>query len=141
VTDQGTRFEQPPQSPGTPALGRVLVVEDLLPVADMIRDVLGSLGYDSAASPNGRDALRRVPLYRPDVVLLDLDLPGMTGSEVLRAMREQYPDVPVVMVTGNQNERAAEATLARGAFDYVRKPFEIEVLGRILQAAVVYRAR
>ena len=140
MTDHGTRLAQLPEGT-TPALGRVLVVEDLLPVADMIRDVLSELGYESMASPNGRDALRRVPGYRPDVMLLDLDLPGMSGGEVLREMREHHPDVPVVMVTGNRDERAAEGTLARGAFDYVRKPFDVDVLGRILQAALVFSGR
>jgi DNA-binding response OmpR family regulator len=121
-----------------PSLGRVLVIEDLLQVAEMIREVLTTLGYDSQSSPNGRDALRRVAAYSPEIILLDRELPDMSGAELLQALR-QHPAIPVVMVTGNQNEATARAALAMGAFDYVSKPFDIDVLGRILQAAMVYR--
>jgi two-component system response regulator GlrR len=122
-----------------PSLGRVLIVEDEPEVADMIRDVVASLGYESQVSPDGPDALRRVARYRPDVVLLDLWMPGMTGAAVLDALHRADPALPVVMVTANQYEEIARDTLARGAFDYVRKPFDIAALGRMLQAAMVYR--
>jgi CheY-like chemotaxis protein len=124
-----------------PSLGRVLIIEDEPQVADMIRDVLTSLGYESACSPHGRDALRRVAIYRPDVALLDMTMPGLSGIEVLDALRRDHPRIPVVMVTANQDEEAARLTLAMGAFDYVRKPFDVDVLARVLQAALVYRGR
>jgi len=98
-----------------PSLARVLIVEDQLQVAEMVRDVLTSLGYESESAPNGREALHRVASYRPDVVLLDLSLPGMSGVEVLDALRRDHPGVPVVMVTANQDEETARGTLARGA--------------------------
>jgi CheY-like chemotaxis protein len=123
------------------SLGRVLVVEDSAQVASMIRDVIVALGYEGHASPNGEDALRRVPTYHPDVILLDLDLPGISGGEVLSALRRDHPEIPVVMVTGNQDETTARATLDHGAFDYLSKPFDIDVIGRVLKAAMVYRAR
>jgi DNA-binding response OmpR family regulator len=100
-------------------LGRVLVVEDEPVVADMLRDVVTSLGYESEIAGDGPEALRQVGACPPDVVLLDMGLPGMSGVAVLQA-RE---------------------TLGLGAFDYVRKPFDVEVLGRVLRAALVYRAR
>ena len=79
--------------------------------------------------------------YSPDVVLLDIDLPDMSGTDLLRTLRREHPAIPIVMVTGNHNEATARATLAVGAFDYVSKPFDIDVLGRILQAAIAYRGR
>jgi DNA-binding response OmpR family regulator len=124
------------------SLGRILVVDDEPQVVAMIRDVLASLEYDSQGALDGSEALRLVPSYRPDVVLLDLylALPGMVGTEVLAVLRRNYPEVPVVMVTANQDEGIARETLTLGAFDYVRKPFDLGVLERVLSAALVYRA-
>ncbi len=67
-------------------LGRVLVVEDEPQVADMLADALTSLDDESTGALNGPDAWRLAPLYQPDVVLLDVLMPGMPGTEVLDAL-------------------------------------------------------
>jgi CheY-like chemotaxis protein len=64
----------------------------------------------------------------------------MLGTEVLAALRRDHHQIPVVMVTANADEGIARETLAQGAFDYVRKPFDVETLERILNAALVFRA-
>ena len=116
------------------SLARVLVVEDEPHVAAVLHDALIDLGYAVQVAVNGAEALRLVPLYRPDVVLLDLALPNMPGDIVLGQLRLADPNLPVIIVTGN-----ADIELARGAFDYVAKPFDLEILARILAAALVYR--
>jgi two-component system OmpR family response regulator len=113
---------------------RVLVVEDEAEVAAVLCDALNDLGYAVALAVDGTEALRLVPLYRPDVVLLDLALPNMPGDIVLGQLPLADPNLPVIIVTGN-----ADIELARGAFDYVAKPFDLEILARILAAALVYR--
>jgi DNA-binding NtrC family response regulator len=118
---------------------RVLVVEDEAEVAAVLCDALNDLGYAVALAVDGTEALRLVPLYRPDVVLLDLALPNMPGDIVLGQLRLADPNLPVIIVTGNADIELARATLARGAFDYVAKPFDLEILARILAAALVYR--
>jgi two-component system C4-dicarboxylate transport response regulator DctD len=72
-------------------------------------------------------------------VLLDLTMPEMPGDVVLDRLREMDPAVPVIIVTGNTDDERARATLTRGAFDYVAKPFDLAVLARIVAAAVAYR--
>ena len=70
-----------------PSLGRVLVVDDEPEVADMRRDVVTSLGYDGEIAGDGPEARRQVAAYQPDIVVLDVGLPGMSGATVLQALR------------------------------------------------------
>ena len=116
-------------------LGRVLVVDDDAQVANMLRDVLVDLGYVVKTAVTGPEALGLMPVFQPDVVLLDV----MTGDAVLAQLRREHPAVPVVMVTANRDEQAARLMLTRGAFDYLPKPFQFDVLARIVGAAVASR--
>jgi len=118
---------------------RVLVVEDEPRVAAVLRDALTDLGYAVQVADNGAEALQLVPVYQPHVVLLDLSMPAIPGDVVLERLRASHPDLPVIVVTGNTDADRARATLARGAFDYVAKPFDFAGLARILEAAVAYR--
>jgi CheY-like chemotaxis protein len=121
------------------SLGRILVVDDEPQVGAMLRDLLVELGYVVKNAVSGVEALGLVPIYLPDAVLLDLSMPGMTGVEVLDHLRRLNPDLPVIIVTGNQDLQTARATLVRGAFDYIQKPFTVEVLERVVAAAVLRR--
>jgi two-component system KDP operon response regulator KdpE len=121
------------------SLARVLVVEDEPHVAAVLHDALIDLGYAVQVAVNGAEALRLVALYQPDVVLLDLAMPNVSGDVVLERLRDTDPTLPVIVVTGNADADRARATLDRGAFDYVSKPFDLEILARILAAAVIYR--
>jgi len=124
-----------------PPLGRVLVVDDEPHVAGVLRDVLVDFGYVVETALTGGDALTLAPLYRPDVILLDLNMPGIPGETALNLFREIDPTVPVIIVSGNHDEAIARATLAMGAFDYVRKPFDLGALERVLAASLVERDR
>lgn len=122
-----------------PPIARVLVVDDEPRVAEILRDAMIDLGYAVCIAGNGAEALQLVSRYQPDVVLLDLSMPLISGDAVLERLREADPGMPVIIVTGNTDVERARATLARGAFDYVPKPFDLEILGRVLAAAVLYR--
>jgi len=124
-----------------PELGRVLIVEDQSEVAAVLRDLLVELGYAVKVAVTGMEALTLVPVYRPDAVLLDLGLPGLPGHAVLQELRRRDPALPVVVVTGNKDVDMARSTLAAGAFDYLPKPFAIEVLERVVAAAIVEHER
>jgi DNA-binding response OmpR family regulator len=121
------------------SLGRVLIVDDEPQVGAMLRDALVGFGYIVKTAVSGREALGLMPVFQPDVVLLDVMMPGMSGVEVLEQLHREHPRVPVVMVTANRDERAARRMLIRGAFDYLPKPFELGVLERIVGAAVASR--
>ena len=121
------------------SLGRVLIVEDEPSVVALLEDMVSFLGYTLAVAMTGRDALHAVPEFRPDVVLLDLMLPDTRGDAVLVNLRDSEPHLPVIVVTGNTDTELAKQTLAQGAFDYVRKPFDLTRLGHVLEAAIASR--
>jgi DNA-binding response OmpR family regulator len=117
-------------------LGRILVVDDEPPVAMLLREALLHAGYLVKVAVSGTEALKLLPVFQPDVVLLDVMMPGLSGIDVLEHLRRDHPTVPVVMVTANQDEQAARLMLTRGAFDYIPKPFQLDVLERVVGAAV-----
>ena len=101
---------------------RVLVVDDDLTVRDVVRRYLERAGHQVALADNGEDALAWIARHEPDLVVLDLMLPGIDGLEVCRRLRETSA-VPVVMLTALGEEENRIAGLQLGADDYVTKPF------------------
>jgi DNA-binding response OmpR family regulator len=101
---------------------RVLVVDDDLTVRDVVRRYLELAGHEVALADNGEDALAWIAGNEPDLVVLDLMLPGMDGLEVCRRLRRTSA-VPVVMLTALGEEEDRIAGLQLGADDYVTKPF------------------
>lgn len=118
---------------------RVLSVDDDPGVASTLEEALGDLGYATRIAGTGPDALHLVPEFRLDVVLLDLAMPGMSGDGVLERLHQTDPDLPVIMVTANTDLKLAQRTLAQGALDYIVKPFDLERLAAVLEAALAYR--
>jgi CheY-like chemotaxis protein len=116
--------------------GRVLVVDDEPVLTAVLHEALTDFGYVVEAATNGAEALALMPVFRPDLVLLDVLMPGMPGDEVLARLRREYPRVPVVIVTAYEDEDHARLMLALGAVDYIRKPFDLAALERVVSAAV-----
>jgi DNA-binding response OmpR family regulator len=117
----------------------VLVVDDDLTVRDVVRRYLELGGHRVALAGNGEEALRLVAEHEPDLVVLDLMLPGMDGLEVCRRLRA-HSAVPVVMLTALGEEENRIAGLEIGADDYVTKPFSPKELA-LRVASVLRRAR
>ena len=112
---------------------KVLVVDDLEQNIRLLEAVLGSNGYDVTAASSGPEALERVSEDVPDIVLLDIQMPGMNGYEVCRRLRESPATqfLPVVMVTSSDQEVRINAIEA-GADDFIIKPFnKQELLARV----------
>lgn len=105
----------------------LLVVEDDLDMLETLAMLLGNAGYSVRLAHNGREALEEVAARRPDLVLMDMLMPGMSGWECSRELRERYGDaIPIVAVTAAEHGRA-RAEMA-GADDVISKPFDVEAL-------------
>jgi DNA-binding response OmpR family regulator len=119
-------------------LGRILIVDDEPDVLEMLRLYLSDGRFDVMTARGGAEALLMARRHRPDAVLLDIIMPlgGMNEVEVLRALRKMDASIAVVMVTAYVNESIGSESLTIGAFDHVPKPFDFDLLDRVMTAAV-----
>jgi DNA-binding response OmpR family regulator len=119
------------------AQGRILIVDDEPDVVEVLSTYFShDARFEIMTAHQGADAVMIADFRRPDAVLLDILMPGMDGIKVLRAIRALDPSIPVVMLTANADEKIARDTFTMGAFDYVGKPFDFDVLDRVVTAAV-----
>jgi two-component system, OmpR family, alkaline phosphatase synthesis response regulator PhoP len=116
----------------------IFVVEDEEDILDLIRHHLTKEGYAVSTATNGLDALRGIARKPPDLVLLDLMLPGMDGMDVCRRLKQdpKTAEVPVLMVTAKDEESDVVSGLELGADDYVVKPFRMKELVARVRAAL-----
>ncbi|MDT0202099.1 MtrAB system response regulator MtrA [Nocardioides sp. AE5] len=115
--------------------GRVLVVDDDASLAEMLTIVLAQEGFDARVCPRGDTAMQAFRDYRPDVVLLDLMLPGKDGIDVCKQIRAES-GVPIVMLTAKGDTVDVVVGLESGADDYVVKPFKPKELVARIRARV-----
>ena len=113
-----------------PEAAHILVVDDDVDIRHTIRDILEIEGYNVATASNGREALARIAEHRPALVLLDLQMPVMTGWDLLSALREQGVNVPVVFMTAGY--RAHVEVERHSADAALGKPFEMDELLRLV---------
>ena len=117
---------------------KILVVDDERSITDLIEYNLRRNGYEVAVAQDGRQALRMAQTEQPDLVILDLMLPGMDGLDVCRALRRES-STPIIMLTARGEEVDRVVGLELGADDYVTKPFSVrELMARV--KAVLRRA-
>jgi len=107
---------------------RVLLIEDEESIGRSVRDSLVAHGYDVEWSTDGGSATRAIETMRPDLVLLDAGLPDIDGFTLCRWIKEQRPEMPIVLVTARDAEIDIVVGLDAGATDYVTKPFSMNVL-------------
>ena len=119
------------------AAQRILVADDDEAVCDTIEDALHLAGYLTMRARDGQMALDRVRSDRPDLVILDVNMPKMDGFEVLRKMRSLSITTPAILLTARHEREDAVTGLKLGADDYVKKPFGLEEL--LLRVAAVLR--
>ena len=117
---------------------KILVVDDEPAMVGALGALLGQAGHRIVAAYDGNEALDRFHAESPDLVLLDLAMPGLDGAAVCRLIREES-DVPIVIVSGEQDALVTAELLDAGADDYVRKPFRAEEL--LARARAVMRRR
>lgn len=126
-----TMIDGDSESPENMAPGTILVVDDEPKVCELLRAYLERSGYAVACAGDGRMALTEVEHRHPDLVLLDLNLPGIDGIEVCKTLR-RTSDIPIIMLTARDEEADRIVGLELGADDYVTKPFSPrEVVARV----------
>jgi DNA-binding response OmpR family regulator len=112
-------------------MARILIVDDEPEIVRLVADYLTAAGFAVATARNGEEALARARGEAPDLVILDLGLPGMDGLDVARALR-RTSDVPIIMLTARDDETDKLIGLELGADDYITKPFSPrEVVARV----------
>jgi len=108
--------------------GTVLIVDDERTLARAVKAFLAEAGYEAEVADDGERALALVQTLRPDVVFTDVRLPGMSGIDLLRRIREFDPAIPVIIMTAYGTIEGAVEAVKLGAFDYMKKPVDLEEL-------------
>ena len=109
---------------------RVLVVDDEEKFCKIVAEFLQGRGYEAVAAPNGSEALQLVERFSPEVVLLDLIMPGLSGLDLLKLVRSRLFPPRVIIVTAT--EEVATQVLREGAETYVCKPISLEAVERLI---------
>jgi len=115
---------------------RILVVDDEPVARELISDVLARRGYSPSVAADGGAALEALKRRSPDLVLLDLRLPDMSGIEVLSSIRKSHPDLPVVLFSAYGTVDAVVKAMKLGAYDFVEKPLDVEHLMIVVRNAL-----
>jgi CheY-like chemotaxis protein len=114
---------------------RTLLVDDEREYVVTLSERLGMRNIPSDVAYDGPEALSYMKTTLPDVMVLDLRMPGMDGLEVLRRTRAEHPEIEIIVVTGHGSEADEKAARELGAFDYLNKPVDINILAERIQAA------
>lgn len=111
-------------------MARIIIAEDDEIVSEVVREALTKAGHVVGVVDNGADAVKAIKVKQPDLVILDCNMPELSGLMVLREIRTALAvyDTPVLVLTGRQSARDVELAFNQGADDYMKKPFDPEEL-------------
>jgi len=142
-TSRSKREGRPTQaeSPVGQGRGTLLVVEDELAVARCYRRVLSALGYEVLTAGDGEAGRALFQREKVDAVISDLSMPGADGFELLAGIREVDPDMPVIIATGESEERVASRAIEQGALLVLTKPIDVRALAQVVEHAIRVRRR
>ena len=120
----------------TDASRRILVADDEVPVRDVLTQHFSSQGYVVESTSNSHEAVALAEHHRPDVVVLDIDLPGSDGLQILKRLRQAVPSSEIIITLGNHDVWRARETVVAGAFDCVEDPLDVQRLDDVVSAAL-----
>lgn len=111
-------------------MAHIIIADDDELVGEMVRDALIAAGHGAGLVSNGADALRVIKARRPDLVILDCNMPELSGVLLVQELRKSpdFADLPVMMLTGRRGDRDEELARFAGANDYMKKPFDPDEL-------------
>jgi DNA-binding NtrC family response regulator len=113
----------------------VLIVDDEVALANTLAQRLQLRNLKVGTAYDGEQALSKLAVDKPDVVVLDLRMPGMHGMDVLREIKKTCPDIQVIILTGHGTDKDEEEAKRLGGFDFLKKPADIEMLAHRIKAA------
>ena len=114
---------------------KILLVDDEKEFVETLSERMAMRDLASDIALNGEEALQMVEDDAPDVMVLDLKMPGLDGMEVLRKVKKAYPDVQVIMLTGHGSEKDEEEARRLGAFEYLQKPTGVDKIVQTIKRA------
>jgi DNA-binding response OmpR family regulator len=117
-------------------MARIVVADDDVDIRELVEFKLSTMGHDVVTVGDGAAAIEACRAQKPDLAVLDVMMPGMSGLEAIRAMRadESLVDIPVILLTARAQESDVETGFDSGADDYVTKPFSPRELGSRVEA-------
>ena len=118
----------------------ILVVDDDEAIRDTLYELLSEHHLCQTAQ-SAEQALARLEVDRYDVVLTDISMPGLSGLELLGHVRQKYPETPVIIISGISDQEHAQGLIRLGAFEFLLKPFRLEVVVKTVKRALEHRRR
>ncbi len=115
---------------------RILVVDDELPITELLSMALSFEGYQVSVASSGREALESAKSFRPDLIVLDVMMPDLDGFQVLKRLREERNDTPILFLTAKDSLEDRVAGLRLGSDDYLTKPFSLAELTARIEAVL-----
>jgi two-component system response regulator AtoC len=115
---------------------KILIIDDERPIRETLEMFLREKGYEVVTSEDGEGGLEAVRNERPEIVILDIRLPGMDGLEVLRRIREAGEDIHVIMITAYHDAETTKQAMKLGAYEYIHKPLDADEFEVAIERAV-----
>ena len=118
-------------------MSKILIVDDEVEICEFLEEFFVDRDYEVVTASSGEEALAKIIVEQPDVLLLDVKMPGIDGIEVLKNVKRMYPALKVIMVTAVETADKIKEALALGADNYITKPLSLEYLERDVEAKLV----
>lgn len=135
--DPSTLYEAVPAHPANPEVPRILIVDDEEDIRRLLGTALTQIsGYRTETAQDGREALKLLREGRFDLVITDLQMPEMDGARLLDIARNEFPDIPIIVITGFARLETAIEALQLGASNFITKPFRIPEIREVVDKAI-----
>lgn len=118
---------------------QILIVEDNPHMSSLLADTLEFFDYKGISAKDGEEALRKLAEDSFDMVITDLRMPKMGGMDLLRAIKDKFPNLPVVVITGFGTDSSKSDALSAHADDFLSKPFKVDEIQELLQKHLGYK--
>ena len=115
---------------------KMLVVDDEIEICEFLKLFFQERDFDVRTAYSGEEALKITEKMKPDIILLDIHMPGMDGIATLKAVKQKHPDIKVIMVTALETNEKIEEAVRLGADNYITKPLSLEYLEKEVQEKI-----